>query len=81
MGCSLQTPVPEEYPLIKDQIKEVLGDVNFFEGSPNLALHLKQVLENKKLINLSENIGNIEFIDSSNSKLKKERFLRQLGQS
>lgn len=74
LGCT-------HYPLIKNQIKEVLGNVNFFEGSPSLALHLKQVLESKELVNLSENIGNIEFIDSNNSELKKERFLRQLGQS
>lgn len=74
LGCT-------HYPLIKNQIKEILGEVKFFEGSPNLAKHLKQVLEEKELINLSEKIGNIEFIDSSNSELKKERFLRQLGQS
>ena len=38
LGCT-------HYPLIQDEIKEVLGDVRFFNGAPNLANHLKDILE------------------------------------
>ena len=65
--------------LIQDEIKEVLGDVEFFNGAESLAKHLKEVLEEKDLISDSQNRGTVEFTDSSNSEYKKERFLRQLG--
>ena len=67
LGCT-------HYPLIENQIKEVLGEVKFFNGAPNLALHLKEALQENDLINKSQIYGNIEFIDSSNSEYKKERF-------
>ena len=61
------------YPLIQEEIKLVLGDeVDFFYGAPNLAKHLKDVLEEKDLIEKQE--GKIEFIDSKNSENKKNRF-------
>ena len=61
------------YPLIQEEIKSVLGDeVNFFNGAPNLAKHLKDVLEEKNLIEKQE--GKIEFIDSKNLESKKNRF-------
>ena len=62
------------YPLIQEQIKEVLGNVTFFDGSPKVALHLKEVLEEKNLINDGQEKGSIDFIDSRNSKVKEERF-------
>lgn len=66
LGCT-------HYPLIKDEIEKELGKVKFFDGSNRLAIHLKQVLKEKKLLN---NIGksDIEFIDSSNSESKEKRF-------
>ncbi len=70
LGCT-------HYPIIQDEIKEVLGDVTFFNGAPNLAKHLKEVLREKDL--LEKNSGNIEFIDSQNSEAKKERFKKILG--
>lgn len=70
LGCT-------HYPLIKDEIKEVLGDVTFFDGAPNLAKHLKEVLQEKNL--LEKNNGIIEFIDSNNLDIKKERFERVLN--
>lgn len=72
LGCT-------HYPLIQEEIKEILGDVEFFNGAPNLAKHLKDVLTKKDLLNNSKEIGNIEFIDSSNSKFKKERFFNYLN--
>ena len=72
LGCT-------HYPLIQNEIKEVLGDVKFFNGASSLAKHLKDILEEKDLISDSKSKGVVEFTDSSNSEYKKERFLRQLG--
>lgn len=71
LGCT-------HYPLIQEQIKQVLGNVKFFNGAPNLAKHLKNVLEENDLINSSQTKGKINFIDSSNSESKERRFLRYL---
>ena len=66
LGCT-------HYPLIQEQIQEILGDVRFFYGANRLAEHLKNILKdetkgkNKK--------GKIQFIDSRNSKIKEERFI------
>ena len=61
------------YPLIKEEIKLVLGDeITFFNGAPNLAKHLREVLEENNLKEIQE--GTVEFIDSNNSESKKERF-------
>ena len=70
LGCT-------HYPLIQNEIKEILGDdVEFFNGAPNLAKHLKDVLEKEQL--LENNEGKIEFIDSSNSIEKEERFRKYI---
>ena len=71
LGCT-------HYPLVQDEIKDVLGDVEFFNGAPNLAKHLKDILDEKNLLNESKDEGTIEFIDSSNSEFKRERFFRYL---
>ena len=71
LGCT-------HYPLIQNQIKEVVGEVKFFNGAPNVAKHLKEVLEEKNLLNKEKSIGKINFIDSRNSKLKEERFFKYL---
>ena len=39
------------------------------------------VLEENNLISDSDSEGKVDFVDSSNSEYKKERFLRHLGQS
>lgn len=69
LGCT-------HYPLVQNEIKDVLGDVKFFNGAPNLAKHLKDVLEEKELINNGD--GKIEFIDSKNSEKNKQRFFEIL---
>ena len=69
LGCT-------HYPLIEDEIKNVLGEVTFFNGAPNLAIHLKEILVQKDL--LSKNKGKIEFFDSTKSKEKKDRFFKYL---
>lgn len=74
LGCT-------HYPLVQEQIAQVLGNVKFFNGAPNLAKHLKAVLEENDLISDSQIKGNVGFMDSSNSEYKKERFMRYLGQA
>lgn len=65
------------YPLIQNEIKEVLGDVKFFNGAESLARHLKDTLNKSNLLN--DGKGKIEFIDSNESKKNKERFFEILG--
>ena len=73
LGCT-------HYPLIQEQIFQVLGDVTFFNGAPNLAKHLKEILQHKNIANTSKEIGKIIFIDSNNSEYKKERFFKYLNE-
>lgn len=69
LGCT-------HYPLIKEQIDEMLGGVRFFNGAQKLAEHLQQILDYQKMeINQG---SKIEFIDSKKSKIKEERFFRIL---
>ena len=60
-----------------DKIRKVLGNVKFFNGAPNLAMHLKNVLTEKE--SLDENSGKIEFIDSQGLKSKEIRFFNILN--
>lgn len=69
LGCT-------HYPLIKNEIEDVLGKVQFFNGASNLAKHLKEVLEEKCLLNKGE--GKIEFEDSQGIKEKQTRFFEFL---
>lgn len=69
LGCT-------HYPLVQKEIEEVLGQVQFFNGAPNLAKHLKDVLKEKELLNHGE--GKIEFEDSQNLEQKRERFFKIL---
>ena len=70
------------YPLVKEEINEVLGgNIKFFDGSYRLAVHLKKVLEERNLLNqnkLNNDKLEIKFIDSSNLKEKEERFKKYL---
>ena len=67
LGCT-------HYPLIKQEIKQILGEVRFFDGAPYLAKHLENVLKEKDLINHESIKNTIQFIDSSNDEQKKKRF-------
>lgn len=74
LGCT-------HYPLIKEEIQEVLGQITFFNGAPYLSKHLKDVLEEKDLINNETTERIIQFIDSSNDEQKKERFFKIIQKS
>ena len=67
LGCT-------HYPLIENEIKEVLGNVCFFNGAPYLAKHLKTVLIENNLINTKRLNGNISFLILTIVKLKKIDF-------
>ena len=69
LGCT-------HYPLIQNEIKEILGDINFFNSAPSLANHLKEILEEKQIINDEESFEKkqIKFKDSKCSKEKEQRF-------
>lgn len=71
LGCT-------HYPLVKKEIREILGNVRFFNGAYSLAKHLEEVLHERGIINTKQCIGNIDFIDSSNLPEKKERFFMYL---
>ena len=73
LGCT-------HYPLIKSEIEEVLGEVTFFNGAPYLAKHLKEILEEKDLINEKRIQTKIKFIDTSNNEQKKERFFKIINE-
>jgi len=69
LGCT-------HYPLIKEELKNVLGNVNFFDGSRGVEKRLEEVI---KEINLKEEANEVTFIDSSNNKKKEERFFNILN--
>ena len=72
LGCT-------HYPLIQKEIGQVLGNnIKFFNGATRLAVHLKDVLEENKLLSKNKEKGKIEFIDSSGRKEKEERFYKFL---
>lgn len=74
LGCT-------HYPLIKNEIAYILGDVKFFDGAPYVAKHLKRVLEKRKIVKEESQKGKIEFLDTKASKNKRKRFFEILEES
>ena len=66
LGCT-------HYPLIKNNIKKILGDVKFFDGSVGVSKELLRQLKLRE-INYSSDELRIDFIDSSNDDNKEKRF-------
>lgn len=71
LGCT-------HYPLVKDIISKILGDVEFYDSGIGVANQLYNVLKEKELLTNNQEEGNIIFIDSTDSKAKKERFYKIL---
>lgn len=65
LGCT-------HYPLVKDEIREILGNVTFYDGSIGVSKQLKKIIDINNFI--ANGKSDILFIDSSNDKLKEERF-------
>lgn len=68
LGCT-------HYPLIKDEIRKVLGDVEFYDGSVGVAKQLVRIIKDNEY---NGNGYSISFIDSSDDKGKKDRFFEIL---
>lgn len=66
LGCT-------HYPLIKSEIKEILGDVTFYDGAKGVTQELLRVLK-KYDINYEFAKLDINFIDSSQNEFKEKRF-------
>ena len=64
LGCT-------HYPLAKENIKKVLGEVRFFDGANGVARQLEHVLERENLLCHSAEKGKIEFVDSSKDEAKR----------
>jgi glutamate racemase len=77
LGCT-------HYPLAKEQIREVLGDVRFFDGAVGVSNRLRQLLAENGLLNDGAQAGSIGFEDSSPTagmrEAKKERFFKLLNE-
>ncbi len=77
LGCT-------HYPLAKNEIQKVLGEVEFFNGANGVSRQLKRVLEENGLLSGAKQKGNIVFIDSSKDekvrKEKEERFFKILSE-
>ena len=71
LGCT-------HYPLIKKEIKDVLGEVRFFDSGRGVSMELKRQIEKK---GLKKTKKEIEFFDSSSNSLKKERFYKIIGEN
>lgn len=69
LGCT-------HYPLIEYEIQKVLGEVKFFNGAKKVAKHLKDILEDNKMLYSGQ--GTIEFIDSQGIEDKRKRFIEIL---
>lgn len=70
LGCT-------HYPLVQEEITEILGQVQFFNGAPYLAKHLKHILEQQNILN-EKGQGIIEFEDSQILLQKEIRFFEIL---
>ena len=73
LGCT-------HYPLIKDNLKRVLGDVKFFDGSLGVSKELVRQL-NLRGITFDNKSYRVEFIDSSNNSNKRARFMELMSSS
>ena len=72
LGCT-------HYPLIKNEIRDVLGNVTFYDGAKGVALQLSNVIDNN---NFKETgIRNVSFLDSSGDIRKEKRFKKLLEES
>ena len=70
LGCT-------HYPLIKKQIRDVLGDVCFFDGAVGVAMQLKRIIFENGYI--SSGKGIVSFYDSTGNTKKRERFYQLLN--
>ena len=73
LGCT-------HYPLIKKNIRRVLGDVKFFDGSLGVSKELVRQLELRG-ITFDNKSFSVEFIDTSSNVSKENRFMELMSSS
>ena len=73
LGCT-------HYPLIKKNIRRVLGDVKFFDGSSGVSKELVRQLELRGITFDNKSLS-VDFIDSSNNSNKRVRFMELMSSS
>ncbi len=66
LGCT-------HYPLIRDEIQKILGNVIFYDGGNGVSRRLQSILKEKKLLSKSKK-GTITFYDSSFCFKNEKRF-------
>ena len=71
LGCT-------HYPLIKKNIRRVLGDVKFFDGSSGVSKELVRQLELRG-ITFDNKRFSVDFIDSSGNVSKENRFMELIS--
>ena len=71
LGCT-------HYPLIKKNIRRVLGDVKFFDGSSGVSKELVRQLELRGIAFDNKSFS-VDFIDSSNNSNKRVRFMELMS--
>ena len=71
LGCT-------HYPLIKKNIRRVLGDVKFFDGSLGVSKELVRQLELRGITFDNESFS-VDFIDSSGNVSKENRFMELIS--
>ena len=55
LGCT-------HYPLVSNKILEIIPSARLIDGNIGVVEHVKQVLKENNLLNISQNRGKIEFI-------------------
>ena len=73
LGCT-------HYPLIKKNIRRVLGNVKFFDGSLGVSKELVRQLELRG-ITFDNKSFSVDFIDSSGNVSKEKRFMKLMSSS
>ena len=73
LGCT-------HYPLIKDNIRKVLGNVKFFDGSLGVSKELVRQLELRSITFDYESYS-VDFIDTSGDASKEKRFRELINKS
>ena len=73
LGCT-------HYPLIKKNIRRVLGNVKFFDGSLGVSKELVRQLELRGIA-FDDKSFSVEFIDSSGNVGKEKRFMKLMSSS
>ena len=74
LGCT-------HYPLIKENIRRVLGDVKFFDGSVGVSKELARQLELKSITFDKNNRTSFDFINTSSDSNKNIRFMELMNSS